>query len=57
LAETLARPPQRFRLDAVRVGSGFFAREFLAELERQALLYLIVARMNALLRRAVSGIH
>jgi len=57
LAETLARLPQDFRLYAVRADSGFFVSEFLEELERRALPYVIVVRMNPLLRRAVAGIR
>jgi hypothetical protein len=57
LAETLARLPQDFRLYAVRADSGFFISEFLEELERRALPYVIAARMNPLLRRAVAAIH
>lgn len=57
LAETLARLPQDFRLYAVRADSGFFVSEFLEELERRALPYVIVVRMNPLLRRAVAAIR
>jgi hypothetical protein len=57
LAEALARLPQDFRLYAVRADSGFFISEFLEELERRALPYVIAARMNPLLRRAVAAIH
>jgi hypothetical protein len=57
LAETLARLPQDFRLYAVRADSGFFVSEFLEELERRALPYVIVVRMNPRLRRAVAGIR
>ncbi len=56
LAETLARLPQDFRLYAVRADSGFFLSEFLEELERRALPYVIAVRLNPLLRRAVAGI-
>jgi Transposase DDE domain group 1 len=56
LAETLARLPQDFRIYAVRADSGFFVSEFLEELERHALPYVIVVRMNPLLRRAVAAI-
>jgi Transposase DDE domain group 1 len=57
LAETLARLPQDFRIYAVRADSGFFVSEFLEELERRALPYVIVVRMNPLLRRAVAAIR
>src|ERR1700739_3208491 len=57
LAETLARLPQDFRLYAVRADSGFFVSEFLEELERRALPYVMVVRMNPLLRRAVAAIR
>jgi hypothetical protein len=57
LAETLARLPQDFRIYAVRADSGFFVSEFLEELERRALPYVIAVRMNPLLRRAVAGIR
>jgi hypothetical protein len=57
LAETLARLPQDFRLYAVRADSGFFVSEFLEELEQRALPYVIAARMNPLLRRAVAAIR
>ena len=57
LAETLARLPQDFRLYAVRADSGFFVSEFLEDLERRALPYVIVVRMNPLLRRAVAAIR
>ena len=56
LAETLARLPAEFRLYAVRADSGFFLSEFLEELERRALPYVIAVRMNPLLRRAVAAI-
>lgn len=57
LAETLARLPSDFRLYAVRADSGFFMSEFLEELERRALPYVIAVRMNPLLRRAVAAIR
>lgn len=57
LAETLARLPAEFRLYAVRADSGFFVSEFLEELERRALPYVIAVRMNPRLRRAVAGIR
>lgn len=57
LAETLARLPQDFRIYAVRADSGFFVSEFLEELERRALPYVIVVRMNPRLRRAVAAIR
>ena len=56
LAETLARWPQDFRLYAVRADSGFFLSEFLEELERRTLPYVIAVRLNPLLRRAVAAI-
>jgi len=57
LAEALARRPVDFRLYAVRADSGFFVSEFLEELERRALPYVIAVRMNPLLRRAVAAIR
>jgi hypothetical protein len=57
LAETLARLPSDFRLYAVRADSGFFMSEFLEELERRALPYVIAVRMNPRLRRAVAAIR
>jgi Transposase DDE domain group 1 len=57
LAETLARLPQDFRLYAVRADSGFFLSEFLEDLERRALPYVIAVRMNPQLRRAVVAIR
>src|SRR5216683_3787171 len=56
LAETLARLPPDFRLYALRADSGFFVTDFLAELERRALPYVIAVRMNPHLRRTVAGI-
>jgi hypothetical protein len=57
LAEPLARLPQDFRLYAVRADSGFFLSEFLEDLERRALPYVIAVRMNPQLRRAVVAIR
>src|SRR5260370_8121502 len=56
LAETLAKLPPDFRLYALRADSGFFVTEFLVELERRALPYVIAVRMNPHLRRTVAGI-
>src|SRR5260370_10166903 len=56
LAETLAKLPPDFRLYALRADSGFFVTEFLVELERRALPYVIPVRMNPHLRRTVAGI-
>jgi Transposase DDE domain group 1 len=56
LAETLAKLPPDFRLYALRADSGFFVTDFLAELERRALPYVIAVRMNPHLRRTVAGI-
>jgi Transposase DDE domain group 1 len=56
LAETLAKLPPDFRLYALRADSGFFITDFLAELERRALPYVIAVRMNPHLRRTVAGI-
>jgi hypothetical protein len=56
LAETLARLPHDFRLYAVRADSGFFVSDFLTELERRELPYVIAVRMNPRLRRAVAAI-
>jgi len=56
LAETLAKLPEDFRLYALRADSGFFVTDFLAELERRALPYVIAVRMNPPLRRTVAGI-
>jgi Transposase DDE domain group 1 len=57
LAETLVRLPPDFRLYAIRADSGFFVSEFMEELERRALPYVIAVRMNPRLRRAVAGIR
>lgn len=56
LAETLAKLPADFRLYALRADSGFFVTDFLAELERRALPYVIAVRMNPHLRRSLAGI-
>ena len=56
LAETLAKLPEDFRLYALRADSGFFVTDFLTELERRALPYVIAVRMNPPLRRTVAGI-
>jgi hypothetical protein len=56
LAETLAKLPDGFRLYALRADSGFFVTEFLVELERRTLPYVIAVRMNPHLRRTVAGI-
>jgi hypothetical protein len=40
----------------VRADSGFFMNEFLEELGRRALSYVIAVRMNPLLCRAVAAI-
>src|SRR5216683_2903096 len=55
LAETLAKLPDDFRLYALRADSGFFVTEFLVELERRTLLYVIAVRMNPHLRPTVGG--
>jgi hypothetical protein len=57
LAETLVRVPEDFRFYAVRADSGFFISEFLEELERRELPYVIAVRMNQPLRRTVAGIR
>ncbi len=48
--------PEDFRFYAVRADSGFFLSEFLQELERRVLPYVIAVRMNPLPRRAVARI-
>src|SRR5467141_4009027 len=55
LAETLAKLPDDFRLYALRADAGFFVTEFLVELERRTLPYVIAVRMNPHLRRTVAG--
>src|SRR5216683_5365915 len=50
-AETLAKLPDDFRLYALCADSGFFVTEFLVELERRTLPYVIAVRMNPHLRR------
>ncbi len=53
LAETLARLPRQLRIRAVRADAGFFAREFLAELEQRGLDYAVAARNSRILRSFV----
>jgi hypothetical protein len=56
LAESLARLPDGFEVQALRADAGFFVREFLEELERRGLPYAIAARMHKLLKHAIVGL-
>lgn len=57
LAEVFAKLPTQFTLRALRADSGFFVKEFLEELERRALPYVIVARMTHPVKRAIRSIE
>ena len=47
----------KIRLYALRADSGFFVTDFLAELERRALPYVIAVRMNPHLRRTLDTVR
>lgn len=56
LAETLARLPEGFRIEALRADAGFFEAAFLEELERRHLPYAIAVRTTKLVKHAIVGL-